>query len=350
MDTHAALIKRKLSKQHEAEKEAWLMRRKSFGLLFIVMLVAPQVYAARECAIQQYAELPIMISESRPFISGTVNGQPARFVVDSTVPYSVISLENALKWNLKMEQRPSEITRNRASGGEDAGIAKVKELSLAGLAGGRVVKDVEFMVLARKFDPNTIGLIGRDLIGSADTEYDLANGVIRLFYSKYCSGQSLAYWHGTTGVAEIKLEFNREPEVGQSFILPEGLTAAATVNGKKIRVLFSTGASHSLLSTKAAKRVGIKTEGEAVVAAGAVLPIDGSNVDARVARVDSLNLGGESHKDVQVLVGDLKSFPFVDLLLGADFFLSHRVYIASNPRGVYFTYSGGPLFNLMPAK
>jgi hypothetical protein len=49
-------------------------------------------------------------------------------------------------------------------------------------------------------------------------------------------------------------------------------------------------------------------------------------------------------------VGDLKSFPFVDLLLGADFFLSHRVYIASNPRGVYFTYSGGPLFNLMPAK
>jgi len=329
------------------------MRCKSFGLLFVVILIiliAPQVYAAGECAIEQYAELPITISESRPFISGTMNGQSARFLVDSTVPYSVISLENTLKWHLKMDQRPSEITGNRASGGEDAGIAKVKEFSLAGLAGGRVTKDAEFIVLARKFDAAFIGLIGRDIIGYADTEYDLAKGVIRLFYSKYCSGQSLAYWHGTTDVSEIKLEFNREPEVGQSGIFSSALTGMATINGKKIRVLFSTGASRSILSTKAAKRIGIRREGETVVAAGVVLPIDESSVDAHIARVDSLSLGGESHTDVQVLVGDLKYRPFVDLLLGADFFLSHRVYVASNPRSVYFTYNGGPLFNLTSVK
>jgi len=103
------------------------------------------------------------------------------------------------------------------------------------------------------------------------------------------------------------------------------------------------------LSTKAAKRLGIKPQRE-TVAAGVVLPINESNVDAHVGRVESLNLGGESHKDVDVLVGDLKDFRFVDLLLGADFFLSHRVYIASNPHSVYLTYSGGPLFKLTPAK
>jgi predicted aspartyl protease len=277
-----------------------------------------------------------------------VNGQPVRFLVDNIVPYSTISLENALKLHLKMEGRPSDITGNRASGGEDAGVATVKEFSLAGLAGGRVIKDAEFMVLARKFDPNFIGMIGRDIIGSADAEYDLAKGIIRLLSSTHCSGQSLAYWHGPADVSEIELEFKSGLEVGKLDIPTSALTGMATINGKKIRVLFSTGASCSMLSPKAAKRLGIKPEGETVVAAGVVLPINEANVDAHIARLDSLNLGAESHKDVQVLVGDLKDYPFVDLLLGADFFLSHRIYIASNPHSVFFTYSGGRLFNLTP--
>ena len=35
-----------------------------------------------------------------------------------------------------------------------------------------------------------------------------------------------------------------------------------------------------------------------------------------------------------------------DMLLGEDFFLSHRIYVAYSQRKLYFTYNGGPLFNL----
>jgi tetratricopeptide (TPR) repeat protein len=34
------------------------------------------------------------------------------------------------------------------------------------------------------------------------------------------------------------------------------------------------------------------------------------------------------------------------MLLGADFFLSHRIYVANGQRKLYFTYNGGPVFNL----
>ena len=34
------------------------------------------------------------------------------------------------------------------------------------------------------------------------------------------------------------------------------------------------------------------------------------------------------------------------MLIGADFFLSHRVYVANSQRKLYFTYNGGPVFNL----
>jgi hypothetical protein len=36
----------------------------------------------------------------------------------------------------------------------------------------------------------------------------------------------------------------------------------------------------------------------------------------------------------------------VDMLIGADFFLSHRIYVANSQRKLYFTYNGGPVFNL----
>lgn len=35
------------------------------------------------------------------------------------------------------------------------------------------------------------------------------------------------------------------------------------------------------------------------------------------------------------------------MLLGADFFLSHHVYVARSQRAVYFTYNGGSVFNLV---
>ena len=34
------------------------------------------------------------------------------------------------------------------------------------------------------------------------------------------------------------------------------------------------------------------------------------------------------------------------MLIGADFFLSHRIYVASSQSKLYFTYNGGPVFNL----
>ena len=38
------------------------------------------------------------------------------------------------------------------------------------------------------------------------------------------------------------------------------------------------------------------------------------------------------------------------MLIGADFFLSHRIYVASSQRKLYFTYNGGPVFNLARAR
>jgi hypothetical protein len=43
------------------------------------------------------------------------------------------------------------------------------------------------------------------------------------------------------------------------------------------------------------------------------------------------------------LKSDLEGTP--DMLLGSDFFLSHRILISYSQRMVYLTYSGGPIFD-----
>jgi tetratricopeptide (TPR) repeat protein len=42
------------------------------------------------------------------------------------------------------------------------------------------------------------------------------------------------------------------------------------------------------------------------------------------------------------------TLPDVDMLIGTDFFLSHRIYVAYRRRALFFTCNGGPVFDLRP--
>jgi tetratricopeptide (TPR) repeat protein len=67
-------------------------------------------------------------------------------------------------------------------------------------------------------------------------------------------------------------------------------------------------------------------------------------VDTWVAPFASFKIGDEEIKNTKLRVGDTSMDS--DMLIGADFFLSHRIYVASSQRKVYFTFNGGPVFNL----
>ncbi len=60
--------------------------------------------------------------------------------------------------------------------------------------GGRELPDVSFVVAGHEAVPGAIGFLGQNILGATDTEYDLANGVIRLMQPKGCGKADLAYW------------------------------------------------------------------------------------------------------------------------------------------------------------
>jgi tetratricopeptide (TPR) repeat protein len=120
---------------------------------------------------------------------------------------------------------------------------------------------------------------------------------------------------------------------------------SAYVNGAKIRVEFDTGTPTSMLSLKAAARAGIKPDSPGVVSAGLSAGIGKSTFATYIAPFSSFKIGEEEVKNTRLRFGDI-DLPHSDMLIGADFFLSHRIYVANSQHKLYFTYNGGPVFNL----
>ena len=68
-----------------------------------------------------------------------------------------------------------------------------------------------------------------------------------------------------------------------------------------------------------------------------------------IARFASFKIGDEEIQHAQLRFGDI-NLTDADMLIGADFFLSHRIYVASSQKRLYFTYNGGPVFDLTAAR
>jgi len=312
---------------------------KVFGLSVAVLLCAFPAHAEQKCVLQRLADMPVTMQGTRPLISGTINGQPARFLADSGAFFSLLSREAATRHGLRIGPLPAQFRIRGTGGTEKMVLGKAAKFSLDGFSGGYVFSDVDFLVGSNALIRGGVaGIIGQNVIGTADSEYDLANGFIRLFRAKDCDGTMLAYWGKNMSVAEVAFE-RRTP--AQPHLIGE-----AKLNGKKIRVMFDTGAGRSVLTLRAAERAGITPEHDEVTAAGISRGIGKKTNENWLARFDTLDIGGEQIKNARLHMADITIGDSADMLLGADFFLSHRVYVATEDRKIYFTYNGGPVFDL----
>jgi tetratricopeptide (TPR) repeat protein len=304
--------------------------------LALASILLPVRLPAASCTFGKYAELPVTMAGARPLVTGSINGIEARFIADSGMFFSLLTREGAEKFQLKLRRAPTIFGIRGVGGSETTYLTTVGEFSLAGY-GKHPFKDVDFVVAGNEIATEADGLIGQNLIGDTDTEFDLANGAIRLFVLKDCKGHNLAYWRGADAVAEMKME---STSTASRLVIGN-----ATLNGSKIRVLFDTGTPRSMLTLRGAARAGVKPGDDKVTASNIVSGFGPRGIEAWIARFDSLDLGGEQIKNGRLLLGDIE-LTDADMLLGADFFLSHRVFIAESQREIFFTYNGGPVFNL----
>jgi len=321
-------------------------------LLLIVALLAPAAVLTAHAACKlEVSELAVTMDGNVPTVGAKVNGVQARFIADSGAFWDMMTTATAQQFGLAVRPPPKSVLSFRVQGAggiTDAMLTTVKELTLT--MNSHPIRNVDFIVVPGNLGNGIAGLLGQNLLRAADVEYDLAHGAIRLVSPRGCKHTQLAYWARSEPVSTLDIKFATP--------LSPHTTASALINGVQVSVLFDTGAPVSLLSLKAGNRMDVRPSSAGAVFAGPITGIGGRRVDTWVVPVASVKIGdNEEIRNTRLRVGDVE-MPIVgdaknpieknpiDMISGADFFLSHRIYVASSQHKLYFTYNGGPVFRL----
>jgi tetratricopeptide (TPR) repeat protein len=318
-----------------------------FALLSAPMATTPA--AADGCKLHKMVEFPVTMSGMNPMTTANINDVDVQFEVDSGAFYSTISAASVAQLKLKTSALPIGFQLMGVHGAADVSATTVKNFILAGVA----LHNVEFLAGGSEIGQGIVGLLGQNFLHIQDVEYDLGQGVVRLIRPENCGKSMLSYWAAPSTPFSM-IDIVSEPTLsgastGSRLAAPTPQLSPtfgrAYVNGVEIRVLFDTGSGTSILSLKAAARAGIKLESPGVVRAGASYGIGRESFETYLAPFSSFKIGEEEIKNTRLRIGDIE-VPNADMLLGADFFLSHRIYVANSQRKMYITYNGGPVFRL----
>ncbi|MBV8972006.1 MAG: retroviral-like aspartic protease family protein [Sphingomonadaceae bacterium] len=294
--------------------------------------------AGAACQIGIMATLPVTMQGLRPIVTATINGTDAPFVVDSGAFYSVITPGSARQFGLRLTSAPPGFYLQGVGGSASAGIATVAKFGIA----GQTLDRVQFIVGGSELGQDNTGVIGYNVLGLGDTEYDLAHGVVRLIKPTGCTRANQPYWAPGTG-SEIVTEAGIGTRATR-------IVARVFVNGVPIRAQFDTGAEGTAISRAAATRAGLDVDGPGAHPSGLAGGVGRQRVRQWTVPVDIVKIGDEEVRKTRLTVVD-QLFARADepeMLLGADFFLSHRVYVARDLHRLYFVYNGGNVFNLRP--
>ena len=293
----------------------------------------PALPAAAACKLDLVAQMPVTMHGLSPVTDAKIDGQDAHLVVDLGAFFGSISRSRVDRYHLKVGGLPPYLTVQGVNGEADVGLATV-DFNLLGAH----FAHTQFLVGGPEAGPTIDGILGRNFLMVADTELDFANGMVRMFHPEACQAQVLAYWD-TTGAPYSIVQLEE----------PRGRTGAvigqAKVNGVNMRVLFDSGATTSVLTLRAAGRAGIHKDDPGVTPSGLAGGFGRHSIETWVAPVTDFKIGDEEIKNTRLRIGGI-DLDDADMLIGADFMLSHRIYIARSQGKLYFTYNGGPVFRL----
>jgi tetratricopeptide (TPR) repeat protein len=301
---------------------------------WLLAAAIPAEGAVAACKIKA-ASLPVTMLGDRPLLPAKINGGDAMFMVDSGAFFSMITPASASKFKLMRSALPQGMIVEGSTGAASAEAGFVDVFTLDDVP----IRRVQFVIAGGEIGEGAAGVIGQNILGRFDVDYDLAHGLVRLLEPSGCGRANLAYWAGEKPVSIIDLE----PELDYRQTVQT--KAVVYLNGVRLEAMLDTGAAMSVVSEKAAARAGVTPQDAGVIASGRSGGIAMRTLPTWLGRFASFKIGGEEARNQKITFGGLKVAD-TDILLGADFFLSHHVLVSNSQKKIYFTYNGGPIFAL----
>jgi len=322
-----------------------MYRTSTFALLMIGFAYGSTATAA--CSIKVIAEIPVSVEHNRPHIDGRINGQAVRILLDTGSTFSFVTAATAKRLELRLVGADG-LTVNGVGGRAKAFSTYVKRLEM----GNFPPSDLTMIVLesnkenARRTHRSDL-VLGQDFFSNFVTEFDFAHGIVRLLRTQDCRPEQLAYWSKQFSMVEL------DRYAGDSPSIP----ITVSINGKPVAAELDSGAQTSVLTRAVAESVGMSIDDST---RGAIFGVSGKPVESWIGTFSSLEIGdNETIQNAKLRVADLFSGTastttgshinkvadgMPSMLIGCDFFMSHRIVVLPAERKLLFSYNGGAIF------
>jgi hypothetical protein len=171
------------------------------------------------------------------------------------------------------------------------------------------------------------GLLGRDYLSVFDLDVDMPDRVLGLEAVQGCSGRFLPWNtpYAAVPVTEV---------VGAAVVMPVSL------DGRPLRALLDTGASSSLLAAPGMFKLGLDVAHVAGDPSDVVNGLGPRSVVMRRHRFAALTVAGEVTNSPEVWVAPVHLSPIVDMLLGMDWLIDHRIWISNATKQAFVEGTG----------
>jgi predicted aspartyl protease len=303
-----------------------LRRPLHFLACSLLLSGAVQAQEPATCRYSLIATFPIRFAgpQLAPAIEGSINGSPALLLV-STGAATFLTLDSAQRRNLPLHAGRGGGVRG-ASDYTQIWTTRLDEFAVGPI---RVTRIRELPVFGNARDAMSYSYDGH--LGAQM----LHDKRMRMFDSDHCGGAKIRPWAEATHV----LPYND----GKNSWNPH---FTVLVNDKEVDAVIESSIERSYMKLEAAQRLGInETASGARIKRGSESILSSDNRTARWSvPVDSLQIGGERIRDIDLDVADPKFAGEADLVVGRDFLRTHRVLFANKQRKLYVAYAGGELF------
>jgi predicted aspartyl protease len=307
-----------------------------------VALAASNAWAEEKpCQLQSIGELTVSTAGEGVTTDAEINGRPVRLAVDTGSDATMLYKDVAERLGLHFRH----LTNAQSYG--VGGVTNLYSTRVEQLRVGNMTEHDSDLIATGRSVGAAEGALGERFLTQADVEFDFPHGKVRFFRPHGCTGDQVVYWGDPYAVAPM------QPTPYYQILV------RVLVNGAPVSAELDTGAEVSVLTPTGAAKAGVSHNSPGVARVGAVEGTGHERIKAYVDVFSSFSFGDETIKNAKLWIADLFHFdkevdildmmpkPVVDepdMLLGADFFKSHRVYVSSQQHKVYVTYAGGPVF------
>ena len=289
-------------------------------IFLLLLCVGFSLTTQAACRVEPRSVVPVDVVEGHILVTVAVNEIAATFILDTGADRTLMGedvvrrlgverdgwVASAIRGIAGIEQRPNALPRSLR-----LGAIVLRRRTLTGdtsvTVGPLPVTEIAGRTIA--------GLLGRDFLSPFDLDLDLPEHRMTLYDVRDCDAR-LVPW--TAPYAAVPA----------STPMGAALVVTVLVDGRPLRALIDSGASASLITASGMYRLGLTPDLLARDPGGNGSGVGPASVPMRLHRFAELRLGPDTTRDPALWVASVHVVPIVDMLLGADWLVSRRVWLS----------------------